>query len=281
MRIGLAQMNIIWENKEQNMVKVRDCLDRFVEVRSSADNSASIECADTESGNDILFFPEMSLTGFSMNTAYTSESAKETVRECEELAREYGVSIGIGWVKHGEPLCENHYSIITPDSGEILDYAKIHPFSYGGESEYFIGGDSLCTCSVGDMKIGTAICYDLRFPEIFQILSDSVDLIVVPANWPERRKKHWMTLLEARAIENQCYIAGVNCCGMMNDMYYSGDSCLYGPDGIEAETVYKIVLGEHYNEEKIFVYDVQNKVSEVRAAFPVKNDRRKDLYRIL
>lgn len=264
MRVALAQMNIVWEDKESNIGKIVKWLD-FAK----------------SSNVDAIFFPEMSLTGFSMDTGVTAESGKESVRIFEGLASEFGLSIGLGWVGQGDSLCENHYSIIKPDSGEALDYVKIHPFSYSGEDQYFQGGSKLASCKLNDVDVGAVICYDLRFPEIFQILSEKVDFIVIAANWPEQRRSHWLALLEARAIENQCFIAGVNCCGMMNDKYYSGDSCLFLPDGNIAEAVEMVNMDERCPEEKLIIYDIDNNVSSVRNAFPVKQDRKKELYKEL
>jgi len=284
MIVGLAQTYIEWENKNANLDKIKLCLEKFVTV-----------CKEKNvlSTDNIIFFPEMSLTGFSMNTDATAESDKETVHEIEHLSKEYGISVGIGWVKRKKIRCENHYSIITPQMGEILDYAKMHPFSYGGEDEFFLGGDSLDICCFDKFKIGTAICYDLRFPEIFQILSENADFIVIPANWPKARREHWITLLRARAIENQCFIAGINCCGNINNIEYSGDSCMFGPDGAMLSTMDIIELYKSGNDEsksgadfniineQILIYDINNSVDIVRESFPVKRDRRKDLYRKL
>lgn len=296
MIIGLAQTHIVWENKHINMKKLQGCMDAF---------AGCLKTSGTGNGekreNGILLFPEMALTGFSMHTDVTAESEKETVRMCEALARSYGVSVGIGWVGRQEDtaLCENHYSVISPDAGEILDYVKLHPFAYSGEDRFFSGGGSLPVCRLHDMHLGAAVCFDLRFPEVFQILSDRADMIVVPANWPERRSAHWKALLAARAIENQCYIAGVNCCGLMDGQYYSGDSCLYAPDGSRMEPVNVIDSCElmrgigrdahnsdcaYIEEERVFVYDAGNCadfVESVRKAFPVKSARRTELYREL
>lgn len=298
MIIGLAQTHIVWENKSCNMKKLRGCLDAFVRYlkTSGAWNQEKRE-------SSILLFPEMSLTGFSMRTDITAESEneRETVHMCEALARSYGVSLGIGWTgrKKDTELCENHYSVISPDEGEILDYVKIHPFAYSGEDRFFTGGSSLPVCRLYDMHLGAAVCFDLRFPEVFQILSDRADMIVVPANWPERRNAHWKALLAARAIENQCYIAGVNCCGLMDGQYYSGDSCLYAPDGscmepvnvIDSCELMKGICQDEHNsdsayieEERVFVYDAGDCVEfvdSVRKTFPVKPARRIKLYREL
>jgi predicted amidohydrolase len=168
--------------------------------------------------------------------------------------------------------CGNHYSVISPNGEALMDYVKIHPFSYAGEDRFFKGGDKLGVCSIGEMNIGTAICYDLRFPELFTHLSEKAELIIVPANWPAARSLHWSTLLRARAIENQCYMAGVNCCGEMDGQVYSGDSALYGPEGEILTPVETITLNE---TDKIYIYDIVNNVEEVRKSFPVRNDRKK------
>ncbi|MGN0435705.1 MAG: nitrilase-related carbon-nitrogen hydrolase [Wujia sp.] len=259
MRLALAQTNIIWEDKQANLKHVEDIL------RSIAGRS------------QLVLFPEMSLTGFSMNTAATADTDRDTVSEIEQLSKKYNISIGIGWVKQGDSLAENHYSVMTPDGGEVSDYVKLHPFSYSGEDRLFVGGDRLVSFSLCDFSISTAICYDLRFPEIFQIMSEKSELIIVPANWPSKRREHWMTLLKARAIENQCYIAGINCCGKVGELDYSGDSDLYNPDGKALEPDDVINTGI-IPDEKVLIYDICNDVDSFRNSFPVKRDRRCKLY---
>ena len=264
MKIALGQLNISWENKDANLEKLKVCLEDLAKVKT-----------------DLLLLPEMSLTGFSMNTEKTKESGKETVCRMQKLAVQYHTAIGVGWVKDTGDFCENHYSIVSAE-GELLDYAKLHPFSYGEESLHFAGGSELPLCRYQGFRIGVQICYDLRFPEPFQILSRKTDLIVVPANWPAARREHWDTLLRARAIENQVYIAGVNCAGSMGGQYYSGDSVLYRPDGTKVPVEQKIIFSdEQCPEEAIFLLDIDNNVTKYREAFPVKKDRREALYRKL
>ncbi len=261
MKIALGQLALYWEDKESNLKKVSSCLELLA-----------------SKGVSLFLLPEMSLTGFSMHTDRTKESKKETVKKTRELAEKYQITIGIGWVKDMGSLCENHYSLVAPE-GELLDYAKIHPFRYGKETEYFQGGTSLALCRCEDFQVGVQICYDLRFPEPFQRLSTKADLIVVPANWPAARKEHWSCLLRARAIENMSYIAGVNCTGEMGGQYYSGDSAIYAPDGtmLTAEVLYL----DRQNTEQIQLYNLTNDVCQYRSAFPVKEDRKEDLYCIL
>ncbi|MBQ9198559.1 MAG: carbon-nitrogen family hydrolase [Lachnospiraceae bacterium] len=278
MKIALYQMNIIWEEKEKNLKKVEAVLEMI-----SGKNV------------DLLLLPEMSLTGFSMNTKVTGESCYETVKKIKDLVTKYGILVGVGWTKQlDENKCENHYSIIGPDEVDILeedingnmemdeldipmlfDYAKLHPFSYSGEDKYFKGGDYQDFLFYKGFNISGAICYDLRFPEIFQIMSKKAELIIVPANWPDKRINHWSKLLMARAIENQCYIAGINCVGEIGGVYYSGGSALLDPNG---EVMLPDELIDYDNDESVMIYDLENDTDKIRNSFPVKKDRREELY---
>lgn len=100
----------------------------------------------------------------------------------------------------------------------------MHPFTYGGESDCYAKGNEIVTVLFLGRKIALFICYDLRFPEIFQIAAREADVLLVIANWPQIRREHWQTLLRARAIETQSYVVGVNCVGMHDGCAYSGDS---------------------------------------------------------
>lgn len=253
MRVALAQTNIIWENKAENYEKC----EQFVK-------QAKVQEAE------LVFFPEMSFTGFSMNTMKIAEDSNQTVNEIKMIALKYEVGIGFGWVKKTDLLAENHYSVINNKGESLSDYVKIHPFSYGGEDRCYSSGNQIVQFEYGEMKFSTFICYDLRFPEIFQIASKKADVIVVPANWPEERELHWRTLLQARAIENQCYILGVNCVGTINGLNYSGCSACISPDGE--------ILYEQKGKEELIVCDIINFVGEIRTSFPVKKDKRIELY---
>lgn len=267
MRLCLAQMNIVWESKEDNISRYKKVLDKV---------SGKV---------DMVLFPEMSLTGFSMNTDVTKDDGS-TIKIFKNLSKEYSVIIGIGYVEKvedkesnkAENKAENHYAVINGDE-VVLDYAKIHPFSYSDEDKFFKGGDSLGLGNISGWNIGCGICYDLRFPELFQALSKTAELIIVPANWPGKRRTHWMTLLRARAIENQCYMVGVNCGGDINGLSYSGDSAVYSPNGDEVEVKELIKLEDSSEDEKILIVEIDNDVDSYREGFPVKKDRREDLYK--
>lgn len=249
MKIALVQSHIIWENKDEN-------ISRFETVVS--------ENPDT----DLFLLPEMSFTGFSMNTVKTAESGEETVERIRNIVSGYKVSAGFGWVRSKNGKCENVYSIMDSSGRIISDYAKIHPFSYSGEDKYFTGGNEISVFRIGDVPFSVFICYDLRFPELFRAVCKDIHAVIIPANWPGKRSEHWKTLLRARAIENQVYIFAVNCAGEMNGLYYSGDSCVIDPNG----TVKEMLSGK----EGIIKFEWMDDTDRFRRSFPVLDDIKQD-----
>lgn len=253
MKIALYQMQIFWEDKEANYLQFESKLKEMYNKKI-----------------DLFLLPEMSFTGFSMETEVTKESRLETVNKMADFAQRYHIAIGFGWVKDCGEKSENHYTIIDKNGKMISDYAKIHPFSFSGENKKFRGGEELSFFELDSIKFSTCICYDLRFPEIFQIASKKAHVILVPANWPQKRREHWRCLLQARAIENQVYIIGVNCMGEIGGLTYSGDSCVIDPNGE--------VLLELSEQEGILEYELLDNVETFRKNFSVKNDRNEQLY---
>lgn len=253
MKVALCQLEIIWENKEQSFNKCYKFVNEAMEQQA-----------------DIIFFPEMSLTGFSMNIDKTKEEKNESIEFFSACALEHKIAIGFGWVCSKGDKAQNHYTIIS-NTGEILvDYIKIHPFSYAGEDKYFLAGNKIGQCNYKGFNIGVSICFDLRFPEIYQIMSRDSQLIIVPANWPEARREHWNSLLRARAIENQVYIIGINCVGEIGGIKYSGDSQIINPNG-EILTVNEYLEG-------LTISNLENDVNQYRNKFPIKSSRRDLLY---
>ncbi len=254
MKVALAQTHILWEEKESNFDKV-----------------ASFTRQAKEKDADVIFFPEMSLTGFSMNTGKTAEGdTRETIEKVRTLCKKEKITIGIGWTKQGMVKAENHYTVVDQNGDICSDYIKIHPFSYAGETDYFQGGSEITYFKMGGYTWCTFICYDLRFPEIFQIASQKADVIVVPANWPKKREEHWRTLLKARAIENQSYILGINCVGEVGNSIFSGFTSFYAPDGR--------CVKELSNEEGLILEELKHEELNIRTEFSVKNDRKCSLY---
>lgn len=251
MKIALYQTNICWENKEKNYIQLEKRLSETKNI-------------------DLFLLPEMSFTGFSMNTEKTKEDDFKTVNKMSDYAKKYYTAIGFGWVKDCGEKSENHYTIVNKEGRVISDYAKIHPFSFSDENKKFQGGKKIDVFELEGIRFSSFICYDLRFPEIFQIASKKAHVILVPANWPQTRREHWKCLLRARAIENQVYIIAVNCVGEIGGVDYSGDSCVINPNGE--------LLIESFGEESIIVYELNDDVLNFRNVFSMKKDRREDLY---
>lgn len=246
-------MYIIWEDKEANYLQLESKFREMYDKRI-----------------DLFLLPEMSFTGFSMETNRTKERQLETVNKMKEYAKKYQMAVGFGWVKDCGQKSENHYTVVDKNGEIVSDYAKIHPFSFSGENQKFQGGESIDVFELNGMKCSTFICYDLRFPEIFQIASRTANIIFVPANWPAARSEHWKCLLRARAIENQVYVIAINCVGQINGLKYSGDSCVINPNGE--------VIVELADQEGMIEYELVDDVKNYRDAFQVKKDRRDDLY---
>jgi len=261
MKLALAQLDITYENK----VKNKEITKQFIKY------------AVTESV-DMILFPEMTLTGFSMNTSFIGETNNETLEFFKEMSSKYNIYIGFGYVE-GTLHAKNKYCVVSPwpetqgvpQNVELVNYTKIHPFSFGHENNFYESGNEIKLFNAFGFTITPFICYDLRFPEIFQIASKNATLITVAANWPIERREHWITLLRARAIENQCYIAGINRVGQGNGLNYSGDSMIVDPLGN--------IIGSLYMEEGLVIADIcEDEVTNIRGKFRLKNDRRETLY---
>ena len=275
MKIALTQVDIIWEQKEKNKAVCEQL------VKEAAIHQA-----------ELIIFPEMTLTGFTMNPekygelclTQTDDSSKSVCKESDgsegffqALSVKYGIAILFGYIEEKE---NNYYNMLELTDGRkiLMKYAKIHPFSYGEESMHYCGGDSIVYACIHDICVGGFICYDLRFPEIFQISSRKSELICVIANWPEGRIEHWKTLLKARAIENQCYIVGINRTGEGNGLYYPMSSMAFDPCGKRID--YKEINSE--SKSTLLYADIKAEtVRQYRKEFPVKEDRRENLYREL
>ena len=263
MRIGLAQMDISWENIEKNMVKAESFF-----VRGQRQSL------------DFLVFPEMTLTGFSMNAARVGKSWQTQVDFFKRMSKEYGIAAVFGYIM---PVPDrelelhpdwNHYHNrlgIAIDGELRLSYAKIHPFSYGLEAGTYQGGEEIKTMDWQGVGLGALICYDLRFPEVFQISSAESEVIFVISNWPASRVEQMDKLLAARAIENQVYIVSVNRVGQGDGLIYNGHSAIYGPDGNRLTLLIE--------EEGLIVGQIDlDSLRSLRKDFPLKADRREDLY---
>lgn len=170
-----------------------------------------------------------------------------------------------------EKLVTNRFTLLDKEGTVVGEYKKMHPFTYGGESDCYAKGNEIVTVPFLGRKIALFICYDLRFPEIFQIAAREADVLLVIANWPQIRREHWQTLLRARAIETQSYVVGVNCVGMHDGCAYSGDSMAVDSIGN--------ILGMLSGREGLLVCDLDDRAWSLRHKFSTRADRREDLYR--
>jgi predicted amidohydrolase len=170
-----------------------------------------------------------------MNLAVTMQTtAREDEAVLAELARTHGVTVLGGVVSPGEGARGRNEAVAFGADGKLLArYTKIHPFSLGGESAGHEAGTEIVTFAWAGFTVAPFICYDLRFPEIFRAAARrGADLFAVPALWPAKRQAHWLTLLQARAIENQAGVVGVNRTGTEPQHSYAGRSVVVNPHGI-------------------------------------------------
>lgn len=252
MKIALIQLNTEWESKKKNLEKA----EYFTKKAS-------------EEKCDVIVFPEMFTTGFSMNVSVVAEDGYgETASALSQMARKYDINIIAGYpVKApGAEKARNMAVVFNRKGLPNATYTKIHPFSFAGEDNYYAAGNNTVVFDIDDMPASIFICYDLRFPEVFRDVASEVQAIFVIANWPAERIDHWMTLLRARAIENQCFIIGVNRTGIDgNNITYPGASHVFDPTGKE------ICSG---NERDEFITCEINpaEASETRLKFPFLKD---------
>jgi predicted amidohydrolase len=250
MKIGLLQYNLIWESKEENKKKILQLLESEIDV-------------------DLLIFPEMTLTGFTMKSDEFAESLQgESFKFFSELAVSKNAHIFTGVIIKGKRKSFNTLLHIKPDGKLLKLYRKIHPFSYSKEDQFFEQGKKPARTKVKNWQVGLTICYDLRFPELYRKYGKKrAHLIVTIANWPDTRIEQWRILLKARAIENQCYVAGVNRIGKDPKLTYTGFSSLFDPTGKE-------IIAVEIKEKLITAEIDKNYVQEVRKEFPFLEDIR-------
>lgn len=208
MNVTLVQTDLAWENKMANLEQLAEQFSR--------------QSIDT----DLVVLPEMFTTGFSMNPAPLAEEMDgPTLKWLSEQAAKLDAAITGSFIAEVDGLFYNRLIWMFPD-GSYQHYDKRHLFTLAGEHQHYSAGADRLLIEWKGWKICPLICYDLRFP-VWSRNNEKYDLLLYVANWPERRRHHWQSLLVARAIENQAYTIGVNRVGKDGkDINYSGDSCL-------------------------------------------------------
>lgn len=217
MRLTTVQSALSWENPAANRAMFSEKLSAL------------------RGKTDLVVLPEMFTTGFSMNTALLAEPMDgPTVRWMETTAKDLGAAITGSFICTDSGRYYNRLVFMRPD-GQFEVYDKKHLFSLAGEQEYFSPGKKRRTVEWMGWRICPLICYDLRFPawsrnnpgSFSSGLEPLYDLLIYVANWPTRRAHHWRSLLTARSIENQAFVAGVNIVGTDGSgLEYQGDSAV-------------------------------------------------------
>ncbi len=251
--ITVIQTNLVWENKAANLLVLEQ------KIKS------------LEEHTEIIVLPEMFSTGFSMNAQALAEDMNgETVSWMKRVATENKIILTGSIIINENETFYNRLVWMLPN-GEYAVYDKRHLFGFGNETEHYNSGNKRLIASVKGWKINLQICYDLRFPvwarqNPTEKNEVEYDVLIYVANWPERRSHAWKTLLCARAIENQCYVVGVNRVGDDgNNIYHSGNSMVVDPAGA--------VLYHKADDEDIFTITLEKEMlDEVRTKFPFLKD---------
>lgn len=212
----LIQADLHWENKEKNLQMLEEML-------------------SARGPQELVVLPEMFNTGFSMRAEALGETMDgPTVQWMRQMASKHRIILAGSLIIQEAGQYFNRLIWMQPD-GAIATYDKRHRFALAGEDQHFAAGDRRLITQVNGWRILWQICYDLRFPVWSRQQSvdrPEYDLLVYVANWPEKRIHAWKTLLVARAIENQCYVIGVNRVGEDgNGMFHTGDSMVVDPLG--------------------------------------------------
>jgi predicted amidohydrolase len=253
MKLYCVQHDIVWENKRANFTRVEALLAK----------------TRAEPGSLVLL-PEMFATGFSMNAkAIEEKRGGETEQFLAAAAKKFNVFLLGGFVAAqagGKGF--NQCVVFSPDGSEVARYNKIQPFTPGGESDNYEAGRDVVIFSWQGFAVAPFICYDLRFPEHFRTAARrGAQLLTVISSWPVARIQHWVTLLQARAIENQAYVAAVNRCGTDPKLTYNGRSLIVSPKGD--------VLADAADGEKVISAEVKlEEVLAYRKDLPFLHDMR-------
>lgn len=247
--LTLVQANLVWQDRIANFKKMESLL------------------AATQKVGDIILLPEMFTTGFSMSPETLWDKPEgETLRWLQKMAETHNAAVCGSAIIKDDGNYYNRLYFVYP-SGEFETYNKRHLFTLAGEEKIYTGGSKHLFIDYKGWRIMPLVCYDLRFPVWCRNTTD-VDLQIFVANWPERRSMPWKALLKARAIENMCYVAGLNRVGDDgNGVSHSGDSAVYDELGNEVEML------TPFKEEVVTIEMDRQKMLDSRQRFQFLSDR--------
>lgn len=246
MKVALVQTDLVWEQSQENRERLTKVLQSITA--------------------DLIVLPEMFTTGFTMQPAAVAETLDgPTLRWMKEMAAERQAAITGSVVMEEQGTFRNRLLFVYP-SGDVRYYDKRHLFTLAGEDAAYAAGQDRLILDYKGIRICPLICYDLRFP-VFSRNTESFDLLLYVANWPAPRIEAWDALLKARAIENVCYVAGVNRVGHdANGHHYPGHTQAFDFSGH--------ALLASTREEGVFVFELDiQKMQAFRERFPFLQDR--------
>jgi omega-amidase len=260
MKIAIAQMECTVGNVNSNLNKV----------------SVFTEKA-AEAGCRVVVFPEMADTGYDVTqiARHASSWDRGPIERIQKYAKQSSIYVICGLSELASGCIYNVLAVVGPDGHLMAKYRKTHlaAFSPLHEEKIFTPGNSLETVQIGDMTWGLMICYDLRFPEFSRSLAlGGSDVLVLSAAWPFPRLRHWNTLIAARAIENQVFVAAANHVGKNSSVTFCGSSRILDPFGIT-------IASASEEREALLIGDIEKtEAVRVRKTMPVFEHRREDIY---
>lgn len=257
MIVSVAQMDVAWGQPEVNLAKASEWI---AEARRR--------------GSDLVVFPELWATAYDLVHAghHASAPGEGIFASLAQLARQHKIYVTGSVLKRQGNAIYNCAPLFSPTGDLLGDYDKIHLFRLMDEHRYLAAGHRTPVFSLPWGRCAIAICYDLRFPELFRKYAlAGAELILIPAEWPYPRLEHWRTLLRARAIENQCFVVGCNRVGRGGDAQFFGHSAVIDPWGR--------CLVEAGEDEILLTVSLSFElVQDVRRQLTVFDDRRPDVY---
>ena len=232
-----------------------------------------IDNALEEGPLDIIVLPEVFATGFPYDIL--PDLAKRSNYLIDTLAKkahEIGSFIMFTLVVKENGSYYNRFIALDPTGAIIASYDKTHLFSRAGEDEFFERGNSTISFEVKGAKVAPLICYEVRFPELSRkLVIDGAEILIYPAQWPGFRIFQWELLLKARAVENQCYVIGVDAFGTHGDTEMGGNSMVVAPYG---DILCRVDNEEGYARATIG----PERIRDLRSRIPVMLERRPDIY---
>lgn len=255
LKAAAIQFDITFGEIDRNLSKVEAALDRVAKQ-------------DVK----LAVLPEMWSAGYDYKrlARHAAETPRVLAALCQQTAELKLVVVGSLPEQDGSKIYNTAYVV---DRGRLVgSYRKLHMFSTMGEDRFLSPGDRTLVVPTSVGRLGIAICYDLRFPELFRKMAlEGAEIICLPAEWPKPRQDHWRTLLRARAMENQLFVVATNCCGIQDKLDFFGMSLLLSVRGeVLAE-------GGDIDEELIATFDYQEMV-DYRAQIRCYDDRRPEVY---